>query len=195
MEREIISFEQASDFEAWLADHHTQTTGIWICIAKKGSAQQSVTYAEALDCALCYGWIDGQKAKYDEVSWLQYFTKRKKNSIWSQVNQKNVERLIAEGRMQASGLEAIEQAKLSGQWDKAYQPVSSREIPEDLARALAQNSKAKDFFDSLGSQNRFAFVFRLSTAKRAETRLKRLNEYIRMMENGEVFYPTPQKKS
>lgn len=188
-DREIVAFEDTAQLEAWLAEHHARTTGIWIHIAKKGSGRRSVTYAEALDCALCYGWIDGQKAKYDEQSWLQYFARRKKSSIWSQVNQKHVERLVAQGRMRAPGLEAIESAKSSGQWDRAYQPTRSREVPEDLERALSENPRAKTFFDSLGSQNRFAFVFRISTAKRAETRLKTLNRCLRMLENGEVFHP------
>ncbi len=194
MERKIILFEKTADLETWLEKNHTQITGIWIRIAKKGSGLRSVTYAEALDCALCWGWIDGQKAKHDENSWVQYFVRRKKNSIWSQVNQKNVERLTAEGRMQAPGAEAIEEAKRSGQWEAAYQPTSSREVPEDLEKALNENKKAKDFFESLGSQNRFAFIFRLTTAKKAETRLKRLNEFLGMLERGEVFYPKRASK-
>ena len=195
MERELAFFETTSAFELWLAEHHTQTTGIWIRIAKKNSAQRSITYAEALDCALCWGWIDGQKAKKDEDSWIQYFAKRKKKSLWSQVNQKNVERLAAEGRMKTPGAEAIEEAKRSGQWDAAYQPTRSRNVPEDLAKALSENKKAKEFFESLGSQNRFAFVFRLTTAKKPETRLKRLNEYLGMLERGEVFYPKKASES
>lgn len=189
MERKILSFENSADFESWLEVHHNDDTGIWILIAKKGIDQQSISYAEALDCALCYGWIDGQKAKHDEYFWLQYFTKRKKKSIWSQINRENVGRLIELGRMRAPGELAVNEAKKSELWDSAYQPVKSRTIPEDLEKALSTNKKANDFFDSLGSQNRFAFVFRLSTAKKAETRQKRLSEYIRMLENGEVFHP------
>lgn len=189
MERETVSFDNAAQFESWLKQHHAQSPGIWLLIAKKGSNRKSITYPDALDSALCYGWIDGQKAKHDESSWLQYFTKRKKNSVWSQINQQHVERLIKMGRMQPSGLAAIEEAKRTGQWEAAYQPVSSREIPEEFAQALAKSSKAKTFFDSLNSQNRFAFIFRVSTAKRPETRQKRIIEFIRMLENGEVFYP------
>ena len=172
-----------------LEGHHTQVDGIWIRIAKKGVGLQSISYAEALDCALCFGWIDGQKAKHDENSWLQYFSKRRKNSIWSQVNRENIARLIESGRMRPPGEFAVEEAKKSGQWDSAYQPGKSREIPEDFEKALNSNEKAKDSFDSLDSQNRFSFAFRISTAKKAETRQKRLNEYIRMLENGEVFHP------
>jgi uncharacterized protein YdeI (YjbR/CyaY-like superfamily) len=189
MDRVIVAFENAPQFEAWLEENHTQPTGIWLLIAKKASGRPSITYAQALECALCYGWIDGQKAKHDEGSWLQHFSRRKKDSIWSQVNQTNVARLIAEGRMQAQGLAAIEEAKQSGQWAAAYQPTKSREIPADLEVALAQSPKARAFFDTLGSQNRYAFVFRVSTAKRPETRAKRIVEFVQMMENGEVFYP------
>lgn len=193
MEREIISFANPAEFEAWLKENHTRTSGIWILHAKKGSERPSITYAEAVQCALCFGWIDGQKAKYDEQSWLQYFVKRKKNSIWSQINQKHVERLILEGRIQAPGLEAVEEAKRSGQWAAAYQPVSSREIPAELAKALADSPKAKAFFETLNSQNRFAFVFRVSSPKKEETRLKKVAECIRMLENGEMFYPQKEK--
>jgi uncharacterized protein YdeI (YjbR/CyaY-like superfamily) len=184
-----LSFDQQSDFETWLETHHAQDTGIWILLAKKGTGRQSISYSEALDSALCFGWIDGQKASYDESSWLQYFSRRKRRSIWSQINRDNIQRLIETGRMRPAGLAAVDAAKDSGQWESAYQPTSSREIPEDLEKALNGNTKAREFFDSLGSQNRFAFVFRVSTAKKAETRKKRIEEYIRMMENGEVFYP------
>lgn len=189
MEREILSFNQQSDFETWLDTHYTQNSGIWILIAKKGTSRQSITYAEALDSALCFGWIDGQKASYDNSSWLQYFSKRKRKSIWSQVNRDNIQRLTEAGRMRSPGLAAVDEAKESGQWESAYQPTKSREIPEDLEKALNGNKRAREFFDSLGSQNRFAFVFRVLTAKKIETRQKRIEEYIHMMENGEVFYP------
>lgn len=189
MDRVILSFEDSGDFEAWLKENHAQPTGIWLQIAKKGSGRSSITYAQALDVALCYGWIDGQKAKLDEGSWLQHFSRRKPKSLWSQVNQKNVERLTGEGRMQAPGVAAIEAAQQSGQWAAAYQPTRSREIPPELEQALSLSPQARAFFDTLGSQNRFAFVFRVSTAKKAETRAKRVQEFIRMMENGEVFYP------
>jgi len=188
LERDIIPFKESAEFEAWLEDHHSQDSGIWIQIAKKGSGEESITYAQALDCALCYGWIDGQKAKLDDKYWLQYFTKRKKNSIWSQINRENVKRLIDSGRMRPPGESAIEEAKRSGQWEAAYQSVKSREIPEDFAKALNLNTRAKEFFETLGSQNRLAFVFRITTAKRPETRQRRIGEFIRMLENGDVFH-------
>ena len=143
--QDIVVFEKGADFEEWLNEHHSQETGIWVLIAKKGTDRRSITYAEALDCALCYGWIDGQKAQYDEMSWLQYFTKRKKNSLWSQINRENVKRLAELGRMKRPGELAIEAAKISGQWDSAYQPIKSRTIPQDFEEALNLNKKANDF--------------------------------------------------
>ncbi|NNM66423.1 MAG: bacteriocin-protection protein [Spirochaetales bacterium] len=193
MERTIMSFETAADFEAWLEAHETQATGIWLLISKKGAEKKSISYAEALECALCFGWIDGQKAKQDESNWLQYFSKRKKNSLWSQVNRDKANKLLELGRLRASGKSALEEAKKSGRWDAAYQPMKSREIPQDLERALNSNQRAKDFFESLSSQNRFSFVFRIATAKKPEIREKKLKEFLRMLENGEVFHP--QKKS
>jgi uncharacterized protein YdeI (YjbR/CyaY-like superfamily) len=194
MERTIVAFETIVDFENWLKINHTQNFGVWIKIAKKESGKNSITYAEALDCALCFGWIDGQKSKLDDKYWLQYFTKRKKNSIWSQINREKIGRLIESGKMQKPGEIAIEDAKNSGQWDSAYQSMKNRSIPEDFEKALNGNKKAKDFFESLGSQNRFAFVFRISTAKKHETRQNRINESISMLEKGEVFYPKKDKQ-
>ena len=194
MDRVIVSFASPSAFTSWLEEHHAQPTGVWLLIEKKDSSRRSIDYREALDCALCFGWIDGQKAKNDESSWLQSFSKRRKNSLWSQVNQKHVERLITEGRMQPPGLAAIGEAKASGQWDNAYQPTRSREVPPDLEKALGQSPRAKAFFETLDSQNRFAFVFRSTNAKKPETRAKRVEEFVRMMENGEVFYPKKAKE-
>ena len=189
MERIIVSFERVADFEEWLEEHHDQNTGIWLLIAKKGSGRSSVTYQEALECALCYGWIDGQKAKHDDLNWLQYFSKRKKNSLWSQTNRDKVQVLRNLGRMKAPGEAAVEEAMKSGQWDSAYQPISSRAIPEDFEAALDSNKQAKAFFETLGSQNRYSFVFRISTAKNPETRKQKIADFVRMLENGEVFHP------
>jgi len=189
MDKEILAFTTPAEFETWLSAHHGLSAGVWLVISKKSSGRISITYAEALDRALCYGWIDGQKTKHDEGSWLQYFTRRKKTSLWSQVNKENVARLVLENRMREPGLAAIEEAKKSGQWDAAYQPTRSREIPPELEQALLASPKAQQFFDTLNSQNRFAFVFRVLTAKKPETKIKRVQEFIRMMEAGEVFYP------
>jgi uncharacterized protein YdeI (YjbR/CyaY-like superfamily) len=189
LERTVLAFANPSEFETWLEENHEQASGVWLRLAKKGAGQASVTYAQALDAALCYGWIDGQKARLDEQAWLQYFARRKATSLWSQVNRGHIERLTVEGRMRPAGLAAVEAAKVSGQWQAAYQPTRSRELPPELEEALALSPRARAFFDTLTSQNRFAFVFRTATAKKPETRLRRVKEFIRMLENGEVFYP------
>ncbi|MGO8693886.1 MAG: YdeI/OmpD-associated family protein [Rectinemataceae bacterium] len=189
MDKEVFSFPSALEFETWLEENFNRERGIWMAMSKKGSTGTIVSYVEALDSALCFGWIDGQKGKGDGQTWLQYFCRRKPNSVWSQTNKESVERLIREGRMRQPGHKAIEEAKLSGAWDSAYQPIRSREIPPELATALDGNKKAKEFFETLSSQNRFAFVFRIQTAKKKETRERKAAEFVRMMERGEVFHP------
>jgi len=193
MDRDIRFFPTQGDFEAWLEENHAQEGGIWLRISKKGADQASVTYAEALDVALCFGWIDGQKASLDEKSWLQYFTRRKKKSLWSQINREHVGRLTAEGRMRPPGLAAVQAAQASGEWEAAYPPTSRREIPDDFRLALEGNPRAQEFFASLGSQNRFAFVFRIHSAKKPETRQKRIREFVLMLENHQVFFPPKAK--
>ena len=189
MDREIVFFPTSGDWEHWLEENHRKPTGVWVRLLKKGKETDSLTYAQALDCALCFGWIDGQKAKLDDDSWLQYFTRRKGRSLWSQVNKEHVARLEAEGRMRDPGREAIAEARRSGQWDAAYQPTRSREIPPELAAAFETHPRAQAFFETLNSQNRFAFVFRVQSAKKAETKEKRVREFIQMLEEGRVFYP------
>jgi len=189
-ERTIVAFADPAAFEAWLEQHHTQTNGVWLQIAKKGYGP-SVTYAQALDAALCWGWIDGQKASHDETSFLQYFCPRRKGSVWSQINQGHVARLTEEGRLRRPGLAAIEEAKRTGQWDRAYQPARSQDLPPALAQALDENPRAHAFFDTLDRQNRFAFIFRCTTPQKEETRQRKVEEAVRMLEAGEVFYPKP----
>jgi len=174
---------------AWLEEHHASSTGVRLQIAKKGASRTTPSYSEALDCALCYGWIDSQKESYDGEFYIQRFGPRSSRSIWSQVNKDKVERLIAGGRMMPAGLRAIEQAKANGQWDAAYAPQSENHIPEDLEAALNQNSQAKAFFETLNRTNRFAITFRLQNAKKPETRKKRLDQFIAMLEAGEKIYP------
>ena len=189
MDKDIFSFSAALKFEMWLEENFNRGKGIWMTMAKRGSTRTNISYAEALDSALCFGWIDGQKGKGDEQTWLQYFCRRKANSVWSQTNKGNVKRLIRENRMRQPGYNAIEEAKLSGAWDSAYQPIRSRGIPPELATALDRSKKAKEFFETLSSQNRFAFVYRIQTAKKKETRERKAEEYVRMMERGEKFHP------
>ncbi|MDR6549885.1 YdeI/OmpD-associated family protein [Paenibacillus qinlingensis] len=184
-----MHFEDQLAFENWLALHHNSSPGIRLQIAKKGGRMKSVSYDQALESALCYGWIDSQKEKADEHSWLQRFTPRGVRSIWSKVNKDKAELLIASGRMKPSGLKAIEAAKKNGQWDKAYEAQSNASLPADFALELERNREAKAFYDTLDRQNQYAITFRIHTAKKQETRVKRIQEFILMLENGEKIYP------
>ncbi|WP_127582132.1 YdeI/OmpD-associated family protein [Paenibacillus koleovorans] len=181
----IRLFATQDDLEAWLADNHVSSPGMWLQIAKKGSGIVSVTYLEALDVALCYGWVDSQKDKFDERTYLQRFTPRGARSIWSQVNVAKVEGLIASGKMQPAGLRTIEIAKAGGQWDRAYAPASSAEVPDDLAAALALNAKAKERYESLTKSGRYTILFRLQNVKKAETRERKIREFVDKLEKGE----------
>ncbi|RTE02995.1 YdeI/OmpD-associated family protein [Paenibacillus whitsoniae] len=184
----VLHVEHQAAWENWLSQQHDTSPGVRLRIAKKGSGLSSVTYEEALESALCYGWIDSQKEKGDEQSWLQRFTPRGPKSLWSLVNKEKAERLIAEGRMKPSGLSAIETAKQNGQWDKAYASQSRAAVPDDFAEALARSSKAKAFFETLDSTNRYAMIFRIQQVKKAETRSKKIEQYIEMLEKGEKIY-------
>lgn len=185
----IILFAQPSDWANWLGEHHESQAGVWMRLAKKGTGIQSISYAEALDSALCYGWIDGQKKSYDGDSWLQKFTPRGKKSIWSKVNCDKVDVLIANGQMQPAGLRAVAAAKQDGRWDAAYDSQSRATVPDDLETALTANPAAKAFFATLNSTNRYAILFRLQTAKTEATRAKRLQQFIEMLAKGEKLYP------
>lgn len=181
----IIAFKTAEAFETWLVQHHDNSNGLWIKIFKKNSGEETVTYAEALDIALCYGWIDGQKQSFDEQAWLQKFCPRREKSVWSKINIGHVERLIHEGRMRPAGLTAVEKAKADGRWEKAYDPASKMTIPEDFLQELSKNKKAEAFFKGLNKTNLFAIGFRLQTAKKPETRERRMKAIIEMLEKGE----------
>lgn len=184
----IEEFKTAGAFETWLEKNHDNSNGLWLKLFKKDSGKKTVSYAEALDVALCYGWIDGQKRAYDEQAWLQRFCPRRARSIWSKINIGHVERLIDEGRMRPSGLKAVEEAKADGRWEKAYDPPSKMAIPEDFLKELSKNKKAKAFFMSLNKTNLFSIAFRLQTAKKQETKEKRTKEIIEMLENGEKLH-------
>jgi uncharacterized protein YdeI (YjbR/CyaY-like superfamily) len=188
-EAPIMLFESAQHWEAWLKDNHTKSTGVRLQIAKKGAKQPTVSYAEALDVALCYGWIDGQKGALDDQFFLQKFTPRRAKSIWSKINTEKVTQLISQGRMQPAGLKAIEAAKQDGRWDAAYAGQRDMEMPEDFQAELDKNPEAKAFFATLNSANRYAFVFRVQTAKKAETRKTRIERFIAMLNNHEKLYP------
>ena len=184
----ILPFESKKKWADWLAKQHDKSTGVWLKIAKKNFGITSVTYEEALDVALCYGWIDGQKKSFDDKYWLQKFTPRGPKSIWSKINTEKAERLIASGEMKPAGLTAIEAAKKDGRWDVAYVSQKNISIPEDFQAALDKNKKAKAFFAALNSVNRYAILFRIQTAKKAETRAKRIQQFVEMLENNEKIY-------
>ena len=176
-------------WETWLAKHHASSPGIWLQIAKKDSGIASTTHAEALEAALCQGWIDGQRNAMDAQFFLQKFTPRRARSTWSKINCDKAMALIASGRMQPAGLAEVERAKADGRWDAAYDAQSKITVPEDLAALLAKKPKAKAFFESLDSRNRFAILFRLQTAKKAETRERRLALFFAMLQRGEKIHP------
>ncbi len=185
----VLPFETRQDWEAWLDEHHANTKGVWLKIAKKGTNIPSVTYAEALDSALCYGWIDGQKGSFDEQYWLQKFSPRGPKSGWSQINCDKVTVLIAEGRMQPAGMRQVEQAKADGRWDLAYDSQSKITIPEDFQRELDKNQQAQDFFKTLNSVNRYAVLHRIQIAKKPETRAALIEKYINMLSQHQKLYP------
>jgi len=184
----ILPFTNKKKWMDWLAKHHDKSTGVWLKIAKKDSGIASVTYDEALEFALCYGWIDGQKKGFDDKYWLQKFTPRGPKSIWSKINTEKAERLIASGEMKPAGLTAIEAAKKDGRWDAAYSSQKNISIPDDFQAAMNKNKKAKAFFATLNSVNRYAILFRIVTAKKEETRTKRINQFVEMLERNEKIY-------
>ena len=188
LDRPILQFETAQAFEAWLEANGAESPGIYIRIAKKGSGIPSVSYAEAVEVALCHGWIDAIRKRYDEKSFLQKFTPRSPRSVWSAINKKKVQELMKAKLMRPAGLAAVKAAKANRQWDKAYAPASTIKVPPDLAAALKKNKQAKAFFDTLKGSSRYAFLHRLLTAKKEETRAKRLAQFIAMMERGEAFH-------
>ena len=185
----IVLFERAGGWEDWLKVNHTSSAGLWLRLAKKDSGIASVSYAEALEVALCYGWIDGQKKSYDETTWLQKFTPRGSRSVWSKINREKAEELIKSKRMKPAGLKAIESAKQDGRWDAAYDSQSKATVPDDFQAALDQNAGAKAFFVTLKSHNRYAILFRIQTAKKAETRDRRIRQIIEMLERHKTFHP------
>jgi uncharacterized protein YdeI (YjbR/CyaY-like superfamily) len=184
----IISFRSPAEFRKWLAANYGKSEGIWLRIFKKNSDTTSITYAEALDEALCYGWIDGQKKPHDAESWLQRFTPRRAKSGWSRINTGHAERLIEAGRMRAPGQTEVDAAKKDGRWKAAYDSPSNATIPDDFLAALSRDPKAKAFFESLNKANRYAISYRLQTAKKAETRQKRIEMILGMLARGEAFH-------
>jgi uncharacterized protein YdeI (YjbR/CyaY-like superfamily) len=182
---EIVRFTAADEFEAWLEINHESHPGILLEIAKKGAPQRSITYSEALALALCYGWIDGQKAAADEHHWLQRFTRRTSRSKWSKINRETAERLLAQGRMRDPGLAEIQRAQSDGRWDSAYVGQSAATVPDDLQHKLDADPEAAAAFDQLDRRSRYSIIWRVNDAKRPETRERRIAKYLDMIRRGE----------
>lgn len=195
----IRSFTSEATFEAWLAKHHARETELWLKIHKKDSGKPTVTYAQALDVALCWGWIDGIKKTFDEHSFLQRFTPRKAKSVWSQINRDHVARLVAAGRMTPFGQAHVDAAKADGRWDAAYAPIrtaTAAALPEDLRAAIAASPRAEKMLATLGRQNLFALAFRTTNMKTAAGRAKKIATLVAMLERGETIVPeAPRKKT
>lgn len=187
-EQPVIAFASAAEFRHWLTQHHAGHPGLWLKLAKKASGIASVTYAEALEEALCVGWIDGLRKRHDATSFLQKFTRRGPRSVWSKINTGHVERLTREGRMQPAGHAAVQAARADGRWAKAYASSRSAEVPADFLAALGRHKKARAFFDTLKQANRFAIYYRLNDAKKPETRQRRLEQFVAMMRRGEKLH-------
>lgn len=180
----------APAWRSWLDANHAESPGVWLVLAKKGTVEPTrLTYDEALEEALCLGWVDGQLQRRDAATYRQRFTRRRQRSTWSQRNVAIVERLTVDGRMHPAGLAAVEQAKADGRWTAAYAGAATIEVPDDLAVALAADPRARAMFDVLSGQNRYAVLYRIATAKRPETRARRIREFVVMLARGETPYP------
>ena len=184
----ITFFASRAQLEAWFDEHHAESDGIWLKIAKKDSGVTSVNYAEALELALCFGWIDSQKRGLDERHFLQRFTPRRPRGRWSRINREKAEGLISSGAMRPAGRSEVEAAKADGRWDAAYSGQRTAEVPEDLRRELDRSEAAREFFARLDSANRYAILYRLQEAKKPETRVRRLRKFVAMLERGEQIH-------
>lgn len=184
----IVLFAGPPQLEAWLEENHASSQGLWLKIAKKGAGETSVTYAEALELALAFGWIDSQKRGHDERFFLQRFTPRRPRGRWSRINREKAEALIAAGKMRPTGLAEVEAAKADGRWEAAYEGQRTAQVPPDLQRELDANPAAAKFFAGLDSANRYAVIYRLNDAKKPETRERRLRKFVAMLERGEKIH-------
>ena len=186
-EQPVLSFATPAELGAWLDQHAEESDGIWLNLAKKASGIPSVVYADAVEIALCHGWIDGQAKRLDDDHYVQRFTPRRTRSKWSKINRQKAERLIAEGRMRPGGLREVDRAKQDGRWDEAYDSPTTAKVPEDFKRALAAEPAARDFFERLGNTKRYSFLYRIEDAKRPETRAKRIAEYVALLREGKTL--------
>ena len=185
----VLAFATAQEFERWLEREHQSAPGVWIRFPRKAALVPSVTYEEAVLVALCFGWIDGQARSLDETAWLQRYTPRRRRSVWSQINRERVARLTGEGRMRPAGLAEVERARADGRWEAAYAPPSTATVPPDLETALAASPAAAEAFAGLDSRNRYSILHRLATAKKPETRTRRIATFVSMLEKGELLHP------
>jgi uncharacterized protein YdeI (YjbR/CyaY-like superfamily) len=189
----VIAFRSQSAFEAWLESPPADCRGLWLKIAKKSSGIASITKSEAVDAALCHGWIDGQLDSFDGSYWLIRFTPRQSTSKWSEINRKRAVELVSLGRMRPAGLREIERAKKDGRWDKAYASQGTAQVPDDLRRALSKSKKAQTFFETLDSRNRYAILYRIHNAKKPETRTARMEKFVAMLAEGKTIHPLRSK--
>jgi uncharacterized protein YdeI (YjbR/CyaY-like superfamily) len=185
----VVAFPSRDAFRAWLEEHHSDSTGLWLKIAKKASGIITVSYPEALEVALCYGWIDGQKGRFDDSYFVQRFTPRRPRSKWSKINRAKATKLIESGEMKPAGLREVERAKADGRWAAAYESPSNATVPQDLQRELDRNKSARDFFSTLSSVNRYAILYRIQDAKRPETRARRIENFVRMLAEHKTLHP------
>lgn len=188
VEQETLRFDGPVEFRSWIEENQDSSPGIWLVMAKKGSGQTTVTYAEALDVALAYGWIDGQARRVDDATYVQKFTPRRSRSPWSLRNVRTAEAMIADGRMKPRGLAEVERARADGRWERAYEGPKTAEPHPDFIAALEKNPEAAAFFETLNSQNRFAVYYRIQDAKRPETRARRIEQFVERLARGEKFY-------
>ena len=186
-EQPVVFFASPAQMEAWLEEHGESSDGIWLKFAKKGAGIPSVVYADAVEVALCHGWIDGQARRLDEQHYLQRFTPRRPRSKWSRINREKAERLNAESRMRPAGLREIERAREDGRWDDAYDSPATATVPDDFQQALDADPGAREFFESLGSTKRYSFLYRIADAKRPETRARRIAEYVELLRDHKTL--------
>ncbi len=184
-----MAFPSREAWTAWLDEHHADSSGIWLALLKKGAGEAGVSYGDAVEVALCYGWIDGQAGKLDDRFWLQRFTPRRSKSIWSRVNRDRALALMARGEMQPAGLREVERAQADGRWEAAYEPPSTMEVPTDLQEALAANPAAAETFAALNRTNRYSILHRIHAAKKPETRSRRIETFGAMLADGKKLYP------
>lgn len=184
----VLSRRSQAAWESWLTVHHETSGGVWLKIVKKGSEKRGLSYAQAVEVALCFGWIDGQANRFDDDHWVQRFTPRRTKSRWSKINREKAVRLIEQGKMRGAGLAQIEQAKADGRWAAAYDAPSVAAVPDDLQRALQKHAKARAFFSTLDRTNRYAILYRIEEAKRPETRARRIEKYVAMLGQGQKIH-------